>query len=338
MSWTSLFKSKDAAPEGPDPTLHWFGKLPTYSDYHGAPSGQAWAVEFNDWVLRGFENYHSRAAADRPGPDRLPDSLCVIRLPKSGMTAFASIRDYGGDARGRPFPMCFYIGLPTEDWPGPTSDRIAAAWPVLRELAALGEEAATLSEETGRLATVLGERRIDVSGITRPGDDSWTGPADSLQMADWFAAVPPGLDGQDLDGWLRLVDEWGGNIAGLESEDFEATLCFPLASALSANVQVAGWTRWLEARMDLERRAVSLIVTRDVGDGTGRFVVIARNHVDAADFLLTTSLAGSLSYVDDLSALRADGAGPGNDPSEPVHAAGSGVTWAQFVGCRPVDA
>ena len=333
MSWTSLFKSKTGAPAAADRKLHWFGKLPSYSDYYSDPSDQAWVVEFNEWVLKGYENYHSRASADGSGPSRLPHSLCVIRLPKSGTTALASIRDHGGDARGRPFPMCFYVGVPTEDWPGPTSDRVWAAWPALEELSGLGREAETLGEEPGRLSEVFGNRQIDVAGLSRSGDDSWLERADAMRIADWFGSAIPGSDGRDLEDWLASVDRRGRDITRLESEasEFEATLCFPLASRGPLALQIAGWTRWLAARMDLRERAVSLIATHDVGDETGRFVVIARREIDAADFLLATSLRGTLTYVDDLAALPAERAAA----ETPARQAGPGATWANFVGSEP---
>ncbi|MBN2559716.1 MAG: hypothetical protein JXQ75_02135, partial [Phycisphaerae bacterium] len=125
MSWTNLFKSKKGPNLTPDPRLRWFGKLPTYADYYNSTADEAWTREFNDWILDGYEIYYRRlksAEADEPrggngGKRRLPISACVIRLPKSGMTVLASVQDYGGDMRGRPFPISFYVAVPSEEWP-----------------------------------------------------------------------------------------------------------------------------------------------------------------------------------------------------------------------------
>ena len=133
MGWTDLFKSK-AGKLKPDPKIRWFGKLPTYPDYYSSPADEAWAVEFNDWVMKGFELYRNRCAGNRDAHSRMPLCCCALRLPKSGMTVFASILDFGGDMRGRPFPVCFYAGLPAPHWPGPTSDTLVGATRVMRDL------------------------------------------------------------------------------------------------------------------------------------------------------------------------------------------------------------
>ena len=83
MSWTSLFKKSRLKP---DPKIRWFGKLPTYPDYYSSPADEAWVVEFNDFVLKGFEIYQRRFAQSGTPVPRLPVSGCFIRLPKSGMT------------------------------------------------------------------------------------------------------------------------------------------------------------------------------------------------------------------------------------------------------------
>src|SRR5262245_56522689 len=122
MGWTDLFKSKKSVDLKPDPRIRWFGKLPTYADYYTFPSDVDWATEFNEWVLKGYEIYHSRQNSstgdgnNRPTDSRLPLSGCVLRLPKSGMTVFASIQDYGGDMRGRHFPISFYTAYPSGNW------------------------------------------------------------------------------------------------------------------------------------------------------------------------------------------------------------------------------
>ena len=53
MSWTNLFKSRGGKAKA-DPRIRWFGKLPTYPDYYSSPADEEWAVEFNDWVLKGL--------------------------------------------------------------------------------------------------------------------------------------------------------------------------------------------------------------------------------------------------------------------------------------------
>ena len=59
MGWTDLFKSKSAR-QNPDPQIRWFGKLPTYPDYYSSKADEAWAVEFNSWVLKGYERFIGR--------------------------------------------------------------------------------------------------------------------------------------------------------------------------------------------------------------------------------------------------------------------------------------
>src|SRR5262245_61054214 len=130
MGWTDLFKSKSSKLK-PDGALRWFGKLSTCRDYFNSPLDEEWAAEFNDWVMKGYEQYHARlasqsgvsflAAQQEAGVQKqrhLSPASCILRLPKSGMTVLASVQDYGGDSFGRPFPLCFYVGLPTAQWPG----------------------------------------------------------------------------------------------------------------------------------------------------------------------------------------------------------------------------
>ena len=94
--------------------------------------------------------------------------------------------------------------------------------------------------------------------------------------------------------------------------------------------QVAGWIRWLEQRMDLKRRFLSLIVSHDSGPATGRLTVIARSLMPE-DLLLTTPLSGSLQYVDDLCALQAPGGeGTENAPADPISVRAPD-TWSDFV-------
>jgi hypothetical protein len=330
--WTGLFrKSPKLKPDG---TLRWFGKLPTYSDYYRGPQpqriavgdpgsngGDAWAIEFNDWVMKGYEIYHTRAsnsaaggspAGHRHGTPRLPVSGCVLRLPKSGMTVLASIQDYGGDAANRPFPLCFYVGLPTAQWPGPTSDGLAGAIRVLGQLMGLRREVIRFCNTPGRFESVFGNRDLELDGINGDThDNGWIRQAAAISMTDWLAAARSGggqgseVGGRDLnpDTWCQLALRWGEHIRRLESPEFNPTLSFPLAAGLGWEVQTAGWIRWLESRMDLKRRTLSLIVTDEPAEAPARLVVIAREPM-ADDFLLLTRLGGTLPYLDDLSVVR----------------------------------
>ena len=328
MSWKDLFKSKSARIK-PDPRVRWFGKLPTYADYYSSATDEEWAVEFNDWVLKGFE----LALGRRPHNEhdaRLPSAACVVRLPKSAMTVFASIQDYGGDMRGRPFPLCFYVGIPSEPWPGPTSGRTVAALRVLRELTALREQVVRFFNAPGRFETVFGGREIDLSGFdAESSDDSWLASARSLSLADWFGQASPGLKVDDAQTWLQLVSAWGDTIAKLESDEFGPTLRFPLAMSLPFEVQVPGWIHWIERRMDVTERYLSLLISKQPGGQTGRLSVVARQVVPE-DFLLMTPLASTLPYVDDVCSLVVvQGQGQPAD-QQPVTAPAAGC-WADFV-------
>ncbi|MBK8269746.1 MAG: hypothetical protein IPK83_16200 [Planctomycetes bacterium] len=66
--------------------------------------------------------------------------------------------------------------------------------------------------------------------------------------------------------------------------------------------QIAGWIRWLERKMNLKERFLSLLFTTGGKNDVGYFTVIARPLV-SEDFLLITAQAGNLSYLDDLTAI-----------------------------------
>lgn len=318
MAWTDLFKSKSPKLR-PDGTLRWFGKLPTYRDYYRSPLDDAWALEFNDWISKGYEMYHSRVASPsfmasltageqhdaRVQPvRRLPLSGCILRLPRSGMTVLASIQDYGGDAAGRPFPISFYVAVPTADWPGPASDGLVGAIRVLRELMGLRQAVVRLCNTPGRFESVFGSRELNLDGIDGSAhDDRWLQQAADIPMTDWLEGALNGLAAPELAAWPRLAARWGENISRLDSESFNPTFALPMASGIGWEVQMAGWIRWLETRMDLTRRNLSLIVTDEPGQTDGRLVVIAREPV-VDDFLLLTGLWSTLPYLDDLSAIR----------------------------------
>jgi len=327
MGLKDLFKSKVAKGKL-DPRIRWFGKLPSYSDYYSSQADEEWAVEFNDWVLKGFELYRNRMANDGKRGVPLPISGGIVRLPKSGMTVFASVLDFGGDMRGRPFPICFYAGVPTALWPGPTSDRLAGAYRVIRELVALRREIPRFLNSPGRFEATFGNRQVDLAGIDpNSSDESWQATAKSIALADWFGAAKAGMKEASWSTWLRLATAFGENVAKHESEAFAPTFRFPLAMRFSIDAQVSGWLRWLEARMDIKRRALSLVVTGEAGDAAGSMAIVARDVVPD-DFLLATPLASSLSYVDDLCRATA------GEGEEGAVVAGNGEdalgTWVDF--------
>lgn len=319
VAFSKLFKSKPQ----PDPRIRWFGKLPSYGDYYSSPPDADWVVEFNDWILRGFELYHGRLRAANQPLRRLPITACILRLPQSGMTVFASVLDYGGDMRGRPFPMCFYVAVPTAQWPGPTCGHLPAAARTLRDLVSLRREVGHFLNSPGRFESVFADQTIPLSELSADGrDDSWRVEGRSLEFAQWFGAASPGLKIDVPEVWLVEAARWGTRVKSCDGRDFEPTLRFPLAMRFSLDVQVAGWFRWLEKRMDLARRALSLLVVGDVENETSQLVVIARPPIKD-DFLLFTPLASTLPYVDDLSALTA--------APDTTFAASIPKTWADFV-------
>lgn len=299
MGLKDLFKSK-AVKGKPDPRIRWFGKLPSYPDYYSSQADEEWAVEFNDWVLKGFELYRNRLANDGKRGSPLPISGGVVRLPKSGMTVFASVLDFGGDMRGRPFPMCFYVGLPTGQWPGPTSDRLVGAYRVIRELVAMRREIPRFLNSPGRFDATFGNRQLGLDGIdANSSDESWQAAAKAIALSQWFEAARAGIKEGSWSAWLRLATAFGENVAKHESDAFGPTFRFPLAMRFAIDAQVSGWLHWLGGRMDLKRRALSLIVTGEPGDAWGSVSIVARDIVPD-DFLLATPLASALPYVDDL--------------------------------------
>ncbi len=308
MGWKNLFKAK--APRiKPDPRVRWFGKLPTYADYYCSPTDEDWAVEFNEWILKGCELYFSRQR-ESGGELRVPSSACLLRLPKSQVSVLASFQDYGGDMRGRPFPLSFYVATPTEGWAGPTSETVLPVLRALLELTHLREHVGRFVNSPGRFEDTFGGREIDLSGLDgATHDGSWRAPAQALSMSDWFQRAQPCLKVAALDAWSGQVTAWGQNIVTLEAEDFAPTLRFPLVMGVPFEVQVPGWLHWLGQRMDLHRRCASLLLTKDAGGATGRLTVIARDEILPEDFLLLTGLADKVPYADDLCSIgdAADG-------------------------------
>jgi hypothetical protein len=308
MSWTDLFKSKSAK-QRPDPQVRWFGKLPTYTDYYTSPSDEDWCVEFTDWVLKGFEILHGRASQDTRPARRLPIASCMVRLPQSGMTVVSSVLDFGGDARGRRFPMCFYVGVPTSDWPGPTSGHVCHILRVMEQLIGLQGAVSRFINSPANFDATFGGREIDLSSLDDLGtDEGWQQVAGGVDLSDWFRSSVVNPDVSDPSRWFALVEKWGETIASMESDSFDPTLRFPLCTGAPLVVQVSGWLRWLESRMALGRRALSMFVTPATEQAIGNVTVVARALM-ADDFLLMSPLGGGLGFVDDAAGLSDSGAG-----------------------------
>jgi len=254
------------------------------------------------------------------------------------MTVFASIQDFGGDMRGRPFPICFYTGVPSGHWPGPTSDRLAAAARVVRDLLALRRDVTRFLNSPGHFDAIFGEREVDLEGLDGDSQDSsWILKARTVRLGDWFAGAEPVLKVHDPVQWFSLVADWGGHIKGMESKSFEPTLRFPMAKGVGWEVQIAGWLHWLGARMDLKRRFLSFAISGQPPEGPGHFSVVTR-EVAPQDFLLMTDGAGTHPYLDDLSATTpagGDSADAQTEGAAPPASAFDGsfdpeTTWADF--------
>lgn len=329
MGWKDLFKSKTMKVQ-PDPRLRWFGKLPIYADYYSSPPDADWAVEFNDWVLKGCEVFVARAREAGQDP-RLPSAACAVRMPKSQMTVFAAFQDYGGDSRGRPFPLCFYVGVPSGLWPGPGSEHALAALRVLSDLTAIRDQVIRFSDTPGRFDLVFAGREIDLEGVDgETSDATWLEGARGLAAADWFGAIQPCLQTGDAEAWFGLMAAWGDEIVKLAGEEFSPTLRFPLAMSIPLELQVAGWLRWLERRMKLSERELSLLICKDLSGGTGRLTVVARASLPE-DYLLLTPLANTLPFVDDACALAGAGIGPAGVAGTERGKPGVPRLWADFV-------
>lgn len=334
--WAGLFKR--TARLKADPAVRWFGKLPSYADYYSSSGDEDWAVEFNEWVLKGFEIYHARCLSQpappqaaccnsaagcsnpsvvtRPAPAtsgrRLPISGCILRLP-SGMTVLCSVQDYGGDMRGRPFPLCFYAGIPTSTWAGPTSGRLSPAIRAVEQLNRLSREVIRFFKVPGNFEAVFGGRKLDFDGLAE-GDDGWRGAARALPVDRWFESMRAVSPADSLQDWLGRVYSWGQRIRSLESESFEPTFWLPLAGDLPIEVQAAGWLHWLGSRMEIEKRALSLIWRQETSPS---LIVIARPVVPE-DFLLLAPAAGLPHYVDAAGGGEIEGSKTESDAPTPV--------------------
>ncbi len=357
MSWMNLFKTKSVKLEA-DPTVRWFGKLPTYADYYAAPADADWAVEFQDWLLKGFEQFHTKHR-QRGGPPRLPNTLLLLRLPKSQMTVLASLQDYGGDMRGRPFPLCFYAALPSQLLPGPTADQAGAVLRELEYLANLRHHIVRFFNAPGRFEDTFGGRELRFDGLPDARDDAWRKAAQQITLEQWFAAAHPTwpqIDNEDpsasdatqtptgeqpattdakpaaaqpsLTQMLAGAQRWAGIIRQHAGPDFAATLRFPLAARLSRPAQIAGWLHWIEQSWPLADQPVSWFIPEDPDAMLSHFTISTREPT-VEDFLLLTPAAGELRHADTIGPISTDDPqGSPPDQASPTDA----MTWATFVG------
>jgi hypothetical protein len=286
-----------------DTALRWFGKLPTYGDYYSSATDRDWTVEFHDWILKGFVAYRNCGATQEGSPSVVHRSSWVVRLPKSNVTVLSAIADYGGDSHGRSFPLCFYVGLPTPTWPGPTANTVMDAMGVLDRLADVHAELGGVLASSRNVESVFSPRDLDVAAVSASGqNDSWRTVASETPFDKWFAGASALLKTKEQTAWVEAVMRWGQAIRSLESESRDATLRLPLSDAAPVDAQVAGWLCWLASYMDLERRRFSFAVTADSAHRASHLTVITRKVVPE-DFLLGTSASGTLRHVDDACRL-----------------------------------
>jgi hypothetical protein len=337
MNWTDIFKSKSSKGRL-DPRVRWFGKLPAYADYYTSPTDQEWSLEFNDWLLEGYGTYRERLAqhhAAGAGSSRLPGAELVLRLPRTNMTVLASLRDYGGDARGRGFPFCFYVAVPTALWSGPTSSQSIVAMHVAQDLHTLHRSVERIAQAGDGFPVAFGDCELDLSALENGVDDgAWTEDARRISMASWFQGIAAGVKVRDREAWLRLAMGWRDGFNAAEMRNSGRALCLPISTGIPSELQQAGWLEWLAARVNLRRCALSLVMVGGGVDRPGHLAVMMRAP-RAEDFLLATALANKLSYVDDLSNLLETDAGraPGGPSGK---RAADWDTWLDFV--RPPGA
>lgn len=332
MSWKDLFKSRSSGRHA-DPRLRWFGKLPSYADYYSSPAEEGWAVEFHEWIIRGYELYLRRSMELGERGRRLPPSIAMVRLPESQMTVLCSLRDYGGDMRGRRFPLLFFVGVPTGQCPGPTADTVAAPLRVLRELGAMHDEVGRFLNAPGRFDTRFAGREVDLSELESPsGDGTWKADADRVDFEQWVDGIDADSSPADAPRWMGRAIAWGDRLAEAEGSAFEPTLSLPLSKGVPADVQIAGWLSWLGARMRVDKRVLTVIATGDLARAPGVMHVVARALMPE-DFLLATPVRGGLGYVDVLPAKLTDEAS-----GDRKHEAGEQPpTWAAFVSAQQRD-
>jgi len=331
MGWKDLFKGKGARRK-PDPQVRWFGKLPTYADYYSSAADADWVLEYNDWLLKGCELFYARRRSHGVEA-RLPAGACAVRMPKSQMVVLAALLDYGGDMRGRPFPLSFYVGVPAEIWPGLTAQSVLPVLRVLSELIGLREQVNRFFKAPARFEAVFGGRELDLSTVCGEVEaESWEVAAGRVSLAEWFALAGPVLRAQSVEAWIGALDAWGARLAQLNDEETGPTLRLPIVSRLPTEPQIAGWVSWVERRVNLDRWPVSLLATIDPQEATGGVTLVCRDVV-AEDFLLLTPLRGTLAYVDDASQVTGDVV-PGGDADAALGEGRSSVrapaTWRDF--------
>lgn len=329
MGWKDLFKSKSMVVPKADPRLRWFGKLPTYGDYYTSALPGDWAPQFNDWILKGYEQYMIRSQELGSKPARLPRSLFLLRRPKGEYTVIGLFDDYGGDNRGRPFPICFYIAAPTLNMPGPTSATLGSVKPVFDELLSLERDISNFFRVPGRFDSVFGGRELRLPDFERPVvDTSWKDAIGDVSLADWLNRAVGGLV-DPSPRWFERVRQFGRGIVqyAQEQEDFEPTLRFPLVPEIPPVAQACAWLRWLERRMPLDERYISLFLPVVTSDPAARLTVIAREPV-AEDFQLLADKLDPPAYVDDLSRLapKASEAASNDDPGDVPEG-----SWLEFI-------
>lgn len=328
MNWTDIFKSRSTKLKA-DPRVRWFGKLPAYADYYTSPTDQEWPLEFNEWILKGYEVYRERLAHSQSaaGASPLPAAEIILRLPRADMTVLASLRDYGGDARGRAFPFCFYVAVPTGLWGGPTGGQSIFATHVAQDLHALHREVERIAHAGGDFPVIFGERELDLSALDEDaGDGAWREDARRISIESWFRGIEAGVKVKDRDVWLRLAMRWRDRFDAAGAKDSGRALCLPLSTGIPSELQQAGWLEWLASRVNLRRCALSLVLVGDLVDRPGRLAVMMRAP-RAEDFLLATALSSTLSYVDDLADLRENDAGG----TRRAPAGKGGVTWETWL-------
>lgn len=336
-----------------DPLIRWYGKLPAYGDYYDSGGGEDWVTEFTQkWLMNGFQVYEARRrnatpAGTSPGGSphpahRMPACGCILQLPQSGMTVFASCLDFGGDTVGRKFPLCFFVGTPTADLPELTGSSILPALSVLTHLLGLGRRVVRFLNDPGvkgpeQFRAEFADQEVNLNPLTTPSADAWMERARSIKMADWHAAAGNTLGASDLDAWLRRAGRWGERLTKSDSLGFKATLSFPLVPErppglprIDRDVQVAGWLRWLENRVDLKGRPTSLVLTDEPPPACSRLTVILGGLVPD-DFLLLTPMIAELEHVDDLATVRDEESPESPPPATETPPAPAVATWADFV-------
>jgi len=331
MGWKDLFKGKGARRK-PDPQVRWFGKLPTYADYYSSAADADWVVEYNDWLLKGCELFYARRR-QQGGDSRLPAGACAVRMPKSQMVVLAALLDYGGDMRGRPFPLSFYVGVPAETWPGLTAPSVLPVLRVLSELIGLREQVNRFFKAPARFEAMFGGRELDLSMVCGEAEvESWEAAAGRVSVAEWFSLAGPVLKVQSVEAWVAALDAWGERLAQLNDEETGPTLRLPIVSRLPTEPQIAGWVSWVERRVKLDRWPVSLLATLDPQEVVGGVSLVCRDVV-AEDFLLLTPLRGTLAYVDDASQVTGSavsGEDSGAASGEGCASVRAPETWRDF--------